>query len=676
MLSNELRHATSPYLLQHADNPVHWQLWSAATLALATRLDRPILLSIGYAACHWCHVMAHESFEDPAVAALMNASFVNVKVDREERPDIDHIYMTALHAMGQQGGWPLTMLLAPDGAAIWGGTYFPPHRAHGRPSFTEVLHHFARAWRDQRPALLEQAGHFPTLARAQPHTTPALDNAEAAPWAERLATAFDPVNGGFRGAPKFPNAPVLDFMLRADAHFGISSARKAVITTLERMCLGGIYDHLRGGFARYSVDERWLVPHFEKMLYDNAQLIDVLTRAWQITGAALFKTHVAETIDWIAAEMTAPEGAFHASLDADSEGVEGRFYLWNREEILSLLGPEAAARFCDLYDVTAHGNFHDEGTGAPVNILNRLSNGADNDVTMFGIDAMKTQLLTARNRRTPPGCDDKVLADWNGMMITVLAHAATAFQRPDWLAMARRAACFVCESMSSQDPNLPPLGHSWRAGKVQHPGLATDQVFMLQAVLALHEARAAPAPSDTGATTWLGWAEGLAKAIDSHFYDAATRKLAQASLGAGDVPLRLCPTEDDAIPNPHGPLVEALIQLAAHTGNDAWLSRARRWLDDLSSTVATQPLRHCGMLSASLYAEHVAEVTISGLQQESLRVSALASRHDGRIVINGPQTDAPAQAIVCIQQTCALPVTDPDAMLNLIAAPRKAQPAS
>ncbi|MBV1706807.1 MAG: thioredoxin domain-containing protein [Hyphomicrobiales bacterium] len=669
MLSNELRHATSPYLLQHAYNPVHWQLWSADTLALAARLDRPILLSIGYAACHWCHVMAHESFEDPAVAALMNSGFVNVKVDREERPDIDHIYMTALHAMGQQGGWPLTMLLAPDGAAIWGGTYFAPRRAHGRPSFTEVLTYFARAWQQQRPALLEQAAKFPSLVGPQAQATASFDNAAAAPWAERLAAAFDPVNGGFRGAPKFPNAPVLDFMLRADRRFGITSARTAVIITLQRMCLGGIYDHLRGGFARYSVDEHWLVPHFEKMLYDNAQLIDLLTRAWLVTGDDLFKARVAETVDWIAAEMTASDGAFYASLDADSEGVEGRFYLWQRDEIVSLLGSEAATEFCRLYDVTPQGNFRDEGTGTPANILNRLQSGPS-DSGGEDIVAMKARLLAARATRSRPGCDDKILADWNGLMIGALTHAASVFARQDWLALARGAACFVYESMSTSDRSQPPLGHSARAGKIQHPGLATDHVFMLQAALALHEAGAV-APC-TGATSWLAWAEQLAAAIDEHFFDPATRKLSQASRGASDVPLRLCPTEDDAIPNPHGPLVEALIQLAAHSGDDRWRRRAERWLEDLAGPLTGQPLRHCGVLAASLYAEHVAEVTLAGHDQEALRTAALATRHDDRIVITKPATDGPAQAIVCIGQTCALPVTDARAMLELIAAPRRA----
>ena len=673
MLSNELRHATSPYLLQHADNPVDWQMWSGATLSLAARLDRPILLSIGYAACHWCHVMAHESFDDPAVAELMNANFVNVKVDREERPDIDHIYMTALHAMGQQGGWPLTMLLAPDGAAIWGGTYFPPRRAHGRPSFTEVLNHFAKAWREQRPALLAQAGKFPSLVQHQPPAIAPLDTANLAPLAERLATAFDPLHGGFRGAPKFPNAPVLDFMFRADRELASSTVRTAVLTTLERMCLGGIYDHLRGGFARYSVDELWLVPHFEKMLYDNAQLIDLLTRAWQISGRAIFKAAVAETIDWIATEMRAPFGAFYASLDADSEGVEGRFYLWTRSEIEAVLGVDAASLFCNKYDVSEHGNFHDEGTGAPTNILNRLKSGIDFDATAPDISTMKSTLLKARSERTRPSCDDKILADWNGLMITALTHAATAFQRPEWLTMARRAACFVYESMSSKSPSQPLLGHSLRADKIQHPGLATDHVFMLQAALALHEAGADAPPPGVNGMSWLAWAEQLASAIDTHFYDPTTRKLSQAALSASDVPLRLSPTEDDAIPNPHGPLVEALIQLAAHTRNEAWLRRARRWLDDLAGAVLAQPLRHCGVIAAALYANHVAEVAISGDHQQHLRAAALATRHDGRIVIADPASNSPAQATVCVQQTCSLPVTDVAAMLDLIAAPHNAR---
>ncbi len=662
MLSNELRHATSPYLLQHADNPVHWQPWSSATLALAAKLDRPILLSIGYAACHWCHVMAHESFEDPTVAALMNAAFVNVKVDREERPDIDHIYMSALHAMGQQGGWPLTMLLTPDGSAMWGGTYFPPRRAQGRPSFTDVLQHFTRAWRDNRPALLQQAGQFSRLTESAPRGAGTLSPAAFPALAERLAAAFDPLTGGFRGAPKFPNAPVLDFLLRVDAHHDLPDAQTAVLNTLQNMCLGGIYDHLRGGFARYSVDERWLVPHFEKMLYDNAQLIDLLTVAWQITGNPLFKTAVEETIAWIAAEMTAPGGAFYASLDADSEGVEGRFYLWTPEQINTVLDPEAAAQMAKVFDVTLAGNFHDEGTGAPTNILNRLRSGSSAAVPPDHLAIMKAKLLAERAKRTRPGCDDKILADWNGLMIAALTHAATAFDRQDWLAMARNAACFVYESMTSADPGAPPLGHSSRAGKVQHPGLATDHVFMLQAALALHEAGASPPES----LPWLAWAERLADAIDLHYFDASAGKLSPAALSASDVPLRLHPTEDDAIPNPHGPLVQALIGLATQTGELRWIARARHWLDDLSDTISAQPLRHCGLLAAQLYADHVAEVTISGAAAEPFIQAALATRHDGRIVTTRHPENPRTEVTVCIQQSCSLPVNEVAAMLELM----------
>lgn len=672
MLSNELRHATSPYLLQHADNPVHWQLWSPATLALAARLDRPILLSIGYAACHWCHVMAHESFEDPQIAALMNADFINVKIDREERPDIDHIYMCALHAMGQQGGWPLTMLLTPKGEAFWGGTYFPPRRVHGRPGFSEVLTYFAEAWRDQRQPLLRQAANFPTLSQRPSATEAALDPALAGPWAQRLADAFDSQYGGFRGAPKFPNAPVLDFMLRADAHFNMPDVQTAVVNTMTNICLGGIYDHLRGGFARYSVDERWLIPHFEKMLYDNAQLLDLLTVTWQITGNPWFKDAVEATIGWIGSEMTAPSGGFYASLDADSEGVEGRFYLWTMAELESLLGHDDARIFARTFDVTEAGNFHDEGTGAPVNILNRLKSGTIDPVDIPNLSALKIKLLEARALRTRPGCDDKILADWNGLMITALTHAATAFQRPDWLDMARRAACFVCESMVTEVPGQPPLGHSARADKVQHPGLATDHVFMLQAVLALHEAEVA----GPGSRSWLAWAERLADAIDLYYFDPAVGRLSPAALMANDVPLRLHPTEDDAIPNPHGPLVQALIGLAAQSGQLRWLHRARQWLDDLAGVVRAAPLRHCGILAAMLYADHVAEVSIAGSAAIGLRASALATRHDSRIVILTPPQDSPVGAMVCVQQACSLPVTDAAAMLHLIAAPRTNRPAA
>ena len=365
--TNRLTGATSPYLLQHRHNPVDWWQWGPEALATAQRENKPILLSVGYAACHWCHVMAHESFEDEATAAVMNDLFVNIKVDREERPDIDQIYMQALHLMGEQGGWPMTMFLTPTGEPVWGGTYFPKDSRYGRPAFVDVLREVSRLFREE-PAKIEQnraalKAQLEEKARPQGRVTIGIAELDGA--AKQVGNAFDTVNGGLGGAPKFPQPMILEFLWRA----GLRSRDPLFFQTAEHslvhMCEGGIYDHLGGGFSRYSVDEKWLVPHFEKMLYDNAQLLPLLALAWQASGAPLFAERARETVGWLAREMVTGEGAFAASLDADSEGQEGKFYVWSLEEIEAVLGPDAAD-FAAQYDVTPGGNF--EGH----NILNKL----------------------------------------------------------------------------------------------------------------------------------------------------------------------------------------------------------------------------------------------------------------------------------------------------------------
>src|SRR3569832_1584180 len=365
---NALAAETSPYLLQHAHNPVDWYAWSEAALDKARREDKPILLSIGYSACHWCHVMAHESFEDAAPAAVMNALFVSIKVDREERPDIDQIYMNALHLLGEQGGWPLPMFLTPDAEPVWGGTYWPKESRFGRPAFVEVLHSVARIFRDEPEKIAQNRAsllaNLSQKAQAQGRVVIAEKELDAA--ARQIGNMFDSVNGGLRGAPKIPQPAILEMLWRAGLRTNDPRFFEFVEHTLERLCEGGIYDHLGGGFSRYSVDERWLVPHFEKMLYDNAQLLELLALAWQRSGNPLFAARARETVEWLKREMTTADGACCASLDADSEGEEGKFYVWSKNEIIELIGPEAAEFFARHYDVTDDGNF--EGH----NILNRL----------------------------------------------------------------------------------------------------------------------------------------------------------------------------------------------------------------------------------------------------------------------------------------------------------------
>ncbi|MFQ5959315.1 MAG: thioredoxin domain-containing protein, partial [Alphaproteobacteria bacterium] len=410
MSRNRLGGETSPYLLQHRDNPVHWQPWDERAFAEAKRHDKPVLLSIGYAACHWCHVMAHESFEDAQTAALMNELFVNIKVDREERPDLDAIYQTALALLGQHGGWPLTMFLTPEGEPFWGGTYFPPSGRYGRPGFQDVLRAVHKVYTSEpekveknRAALVEA---LQALSRKE--AGGAIPLALGDQVAELLLQEVDPVWGGIGGAPKFPQTMVLELLWRAYKRGAGAAMRDAVLLSARRICEGGIYDHLGGGFARYAVDERWLVPHFEKMLYDNALILELLAHLWQETGDALFKNRTEETVAWVLREMAAPDGGFASAYDADSEGEEGRFYTWSADEIDRLLGPDAAA-FKAVYDVGAQGNW--EGR----NILHRNAAPADAAIDEAQLAAMRAVLFRARAERVPPACDDKVLADWNGL---------------------------------------------------------------------------------------------------------------------------------------------------------------------------------------------------------------------------------------------------------------------
>ncbi len=477
-MPNALAAATSPYLLQHQDNPVEWREWNEATLALARSLNRPILLSVGYAACHWCHVMAHESFENAATAAVMNRLFVNIKVDREERPDLDTVYQQALAVMGQQGGWPLTMFLTPSGEPFWGGTYFPTEPSYGRPGFVQVLEQVAELWRggNERIASNRKAIGQALTRLASPEPGQPLPAETGLAVARQMAERFDTIHGGLMGAPKFPQAPILRLIWEEARRSGDRTLRHRVLHTLARICQGGIYDHLGGGFARYSVDAYWLVPHFEKMLYDNAQLLELLASAHAATGDALFAARAEETVAWLQREMLV-EGAFASALDADSEGEEGRFYVWDAVEIDQLLGSDAPI-FRLAYGVTDTGNW--EGH----NVLNRLHEHglpAEGDVAV--LTRCRETLLAARELRIRPGRDDKVLADWNGLMIAALARASGQLGQPDWLGLAEDAFASVLRHMSEGDR----LFHSWRAGRRLPMAFLDDYAQMSRAALALFQ---------------------------------------------------------------------------------------------------------------------------------------------------------------------------------------------
>jgi uncharacterized protein YyaL (SSP411 family) len=668
---NRLANETSPYLLQHQFNPVDWWPWGPAALAEAKHSNKPILLSVGYAACHWCHVMAHESFEDEATARVMNELFVNIKVDREERPDIDQIYMSALHLLGERGGWPMTMFLTPAGEPFWGGTYFPKTNQFGRPGFVDVMRHVARIFREE-PQNVEQnrAALMARLAEtARPKGGVTIGIAELDRAAEQIGSAVDMVHGGLRGAPKFPQPMMLEFFWRAGQRTGQARYFAAAELTLERICQGGIYDHLGGGFSRYSVDERWLVPHFEKMLYDNAQLLELLGLAYQRSGRDLFRNRARETVSWLVREMTTPQGAFSASLDADSEGEEGRFYVWSLAEITAVLGPEDAAFFAAQYDVSPEGNF--EGH----NIINCLKDLPRNMTDEPRLAPLREKLLAARSHRVRPGLDDKILADWNGLMITALVNAGLIFDEPTWLQHGARAFLFIDGKMSRRDR----LGHSWRDGKLLFPGLASDHAAMTRAALALHEA--------TGEAAYLERAVAWQTGLDRHYADHATGGYFLTADDAEGLVVRPNSTADEATPNPNAVAAQNLVRLAFFTGQDAWRSQADKLLDGLLPIANENLFMHLALLNALDLRLRAAEIVVvgSGEQAHELIALALKTPFLDRVVLHAPSAQAlpnqhPAQdkikttrdvaAFVCVGETCSLPVTGPEQLSQALAAMR------
>jgi uncharacterized protein len=556
---NRLGDETSPYLLQHKDNPVHWQAWGEEALAAAKAQDRPILLSIGYAACHWCHVMAHESFENPGIAALMNDLYINIKVDREERPDLDAIYQHALALLGEHGGWPLTMFLSPDGEPFWGGTYFPPEPRWGRPGFAQVLQGVAQTYRGEPEKITKNvvALREALSSLGKPQAGEGIDPALFDRVAERLLREVDPLNGGIGTAPKFPQCGIFELLWHGWKRTRQPPYRDAVLRTLTAICQGGIYDHLGGGFARYAVDARWLVPHFEKMLYDNAELIDLLTLVWQEVRDPLYAQRVAETIGWLEREMVATSGGFASSLDADSEHEEGRFYVWSEAEIDAALG-DAAAEFKEFYDVAPAGNW--EGH----TILNRLQHLESADAAIETRLALSREKLFAlRAPRVRPGLDDKILADWNGLMIAALAQAGLVFARSDWLSLAERAFAFVETEMAAPEGRL---FHSWREGRARHPATVDDYANLCRAALALHEA--------TQNERYLACARAWVATLDRHYWDVEGSGYFFAADDTPDLIARAKTAADAAVPAGNGTLVGVLTRLAILTGNAAYRERA------------------------------------------------------------------------------------------------------
>jgi uncharacterized protein YyaL (SSP411 family) len=677
MTGNLLGNETSPYLLQHADNPVEWYPWGRDALERAQELDRPILLSIGYAACHWCHVMAHESFEDPDTAAVMNELFINIKVDREERPDIDTIYMTSLALFGEQGGWPLTMFCTPEGKPFWGGTYFPPTSRYGRPGFPDLLRHVAKIYRDERDKVTTNSEAVVAALEdmSQPQTAGMIAPEAVNRAAEQIAQEIDPRHGGIGTAPKFPQAPVLNVLWRGYKRTGDQTLRDPVLLTLDKMAQGGIYDHLGGGFARYSTDAAWLAPHFEKMLYDNAQLIELYTDAWQETQKPLYAQRVSETAEWLLREMvnqTPPGGGFCATIDADSEGEEGKFYVWSEDEIRTLLDDDAEL-FVTAYDVRPAGNW--EGK----TILNRTRDPELKDAdTEARLAAYRRTLFDARSQRIPPALDDKVLADWNGLMIGALARAATVFERPEWLAAAQSAFAFVIDNMTHADADGVRLSHAWRNGAARHVATLDDYANMCRGGLLLFEA--------TQKREYIATIQSLIDVANRHYWDESAGGYYFTADDADDVITRTKNSLDNATPAGNAVMAEVLARLYHLTGDDDYRSRCESLIAAFSGEAAKNPYHYVTLINAAQFlAEATQMIFIGDLEDSQTRdflaarnrvsipasvVSVIASGDDlgpGHPAAGKTRIDGRATAYICHGPLCSAPLTDPQALFEYLA---------
>ena len=672
-MPNRLANETSPYLLQHANNPVDWYPWGEEALQRSKNEDKPILLSIGYSACHWCHVMERESFEDEATALLMNEYFVSIKVDREERPDLDAVYMEAVQMLTGSGGWPMTVFLTPEGKPFYGGTYFPPVDRFNMPGFPRLLESVARSYRDSRSEIdrvtnqiTEQLGRTGQIPKGDsPVTVETLHQAYTV-----LATNFDYQNGGHGTAPKFPQAMNLEVLLRYYRHGYNDRALEMVDLTLEKMAQGGIYDQIAGGFARYSTDAYWLVPHFEKMLYDNALLSRLYLHAHQATGRGMYRRIAEETLDYILREMTGPEGGFYSATDADSEGEEGKFFVWTPAEIEAVLGDEAGI-FSGFFGVTQAGNF--EGN----NILNIKQKASDYarqqgialERLVDVVERGKNSLLTEREKRVHPLLDDKVLASWNGMMLRSFSEAGSALSREDYLDAAIKNASFLLETMRPHGKLL----RTYRAGQAKLSGFLEDYSFVADGLLALYEA--------TFNQRWLAASVDLADRMIQLFWDDGVGGFYDTSIEHDQLVVRPRDVLDNAQPCGGSVATEVLLKLAVITGNEEYRVKAATPLRTLKDLMGRAPAGTGQWLAAlDFYVSTPKEVVIIGPREDSKTAALLQTVNgnfhpnkvlvgaenegehglpllESRGMINGEPT-----AYVCENYTCQLPVTTTEAL--------------
>lgn len=683
--TNRLINATSPYLLQHAHNPVDWYEWGPEALNRARDEDKPIFLSIGYSACHWCHVMERECFENEDIAAVMNEHFISIKVDREERPDLDDIYMMATQAFTRSGGWPMSVWLAPDQRPFFAGTYFPPESRYGRPGFKDVLLYLARVWREERPKVMEQADALTNAVRALTIVEPgeSVPAYEIIPQtAEIFARAFDPVKGGISGGGtnKFPPSMSMDVMLRA-YHASLESGEprtrylELVELTLEKMAHGGIYDHLGGGICRYSTDVDWLVPHFEKMLYDQALVSDIYQKAFQLTKRPLFGAVARDIFDYVIADLQSSEGGFYSTRDADSEGVEGKFYVWSRGEVIGLLGEAEGRLFCDYYDVTDAGNWEGHNIlniQRPLETVARLA-GMEPSQAESRLASARKKLFAAREKRVKPHLDDKILASWNGLMIASMAKGARIFDEPRYRDAAIRAADFVLTNMRDDRGRLT---RTWRLGKTHTIGYLDDYAFMVEALLNLYET--------TFETRWLDEAERLNGHLMEHYRDDAEGGFFFTADDAEAVLVRTKSAMDNAIPSGSSVQFLNLQRLAVLLDRRDLESEASRMARTYGRKLVESPFSSERMLGAldfmhrrprkiaivapngdssglsrlvgAAWRGYVPNAVFAGLYEGAPDSEKLAERIP--LLAGKKPVDGKAAAYVCKGYTCKAPVTD------------------
>ncbi|MBI3597262.1 MAG: thioredoxin domain-containing protein [Nitrospirae bacterium] len=677
--TNRLIHETSPYLLQHAHNPVDWYPWGEEALGKAKEEDKPILLSIGYSACHWCHVMERESFENEETARIMNEHFVSIKVDREERPDLDEIYMAATVAMNNgHGGWPMTVFLAPDQRPFFAGTYFPPEDRYGRPGFGAILLKIAELWKTDRAALLQQGETLTEHIRRQAVSMPAqsVGNEAIEQAATLLAREFDPVHGGFGDAPKFPPSTALSFLLRVYRRTGDPEWLNIVRVTLGAMAKGGMYDQIGGGFCRYSTDEKWLVPHFEKMLYDNALLARIYLEAHQVTKDPFYKRIATEILDYEIREMISPEGGFYSSTDADSEGEEGKFFVWTPDEVKAVLGDENARHFCAHYDITEAGNWEGKNIPNTPRTLEQVASRLEisPETLQTSLESSRKKLYEERQKRTPPGRDDKILTSWNGLMIGATAEGARILGDPRYLVAAGRAADFLLKTLRAPDGRLL---RTYRSGKAHLNAYLDDYAYLCEGLIDLYEAG--------GPARYLTEAAGLAERILTDFVadppSADGGGFYHTSRDHERLILRHREGHDGATPNANASAAMALARLSFHLNREDWGKAAVAAVTAYGAVIDRFPRAFCKSLAVSDFLlEGPLEIVVVGKPGEAgyqalrrevdtqylpnqilahLDPAAESGKSPSPLIEGKGRINGKAALYLCHHFTCSSPITDP-----------------